>query len=89
MYPVLLSLCIRTLLSVLFSLRGNFFALASGASQPVMTAAPLDDTEDASSVKGSALKRPVRLTAEHEAELTAMDGDALSLPKLQLSCRKY
>ena len=45
--------------------------MASGASQPVMTAAPLDDTEDASSVKGSALKRPVRLTA--------MDGDAPQL----------
>ena len=45
--------------------------MASGASQLVMTAAPLDDTEDASSVKGSALKRPVRLTA--------MDGDAPQL----------
>ena len=45
--------------------------MASGASQPGMTAAPLDDTEDASSVKGSALKRPVRLTA--------MDGDAPQL----------
>ena len=45
--------------------------MASGASQPVMTAAPLDDTKDAYSVKGSALKRPVRLTA--------MDGDAPQL----------
>ena len=45
--------------------------MASGASQRVMTAAPLDDTEDASSVKGSALKRPVCLTA--------MDGDAPQL----------
>ena len=45
--------------------------MASGASQLVMTAAHLDDTEDASNVTGSALKRPVRLTA--------MDGDAPQL----------
>ena len=45
--------------------------MASGACQLAMTAAPLDDTEDASNVKCSALKRPVRLTA--------MDGDAPQL----------
>ena len=46
-------------------------AMASGASQPVTTAAPLDDTGDASSVKGRGLKRPVRSTA--------MDGDVPQL----------
>ena len=28
-----------------------------------------------------------RLTAEHEAELTAMDGDAPQLAEIELSCR--
>ena len=37
--------------------------MASGASQLVTAAAPLDDTGDASSVKGRGLKRPVRSTA--------------------------